>query len=86
MLIPFVMNYYNIPTQIKKYITDLYSKLEGRVKTQKWEGGIFHFLKGVFQGDPYSGVIFLIIFNPIIEHIKKHKETQGFELKTKTSA
>ena len=40
---------------------------------------------GVFQGDPYSGVIFLIIFNPIIEYIKKHKETQGYELKTETS-
>ena len=83
MLIPFVTKYYNLPTQIIKYITDLYSKLEGRVKTQDWEGEIFQFLKGVFQGDPYSGVIFLIIFNPIIEYIKQHKETHGFELKTK---
>ena len=71
MLIPIVMNYYSLPTQITKYITSLYSKLEGKIKTQNWESDIFKFLKGVFQGDPYSGVIFLIIFNPIIEYIKK---------------
>ena len=44
-----------------------------------WEGEIFKFLKEVFQGDPYSGVIFLIIFNPIIEYIKKQREQQGHE-------
>ena len=86
MLIPIVMNYYNLPTQITKYITHLYSKLEGQIKTQNWEGDIFKFLKGVFQGDPFSGVIFLIIFNPIIEYIKKHKETHGYELKTEKNA
>ena len=41
------------------------------------------FLKGVFQGNPYSGVIFLIIFNPIIEYLKKHKESHGYSLSTK---
>ena len=39
-------------------------------------------MKGVFQGNPYSGVIFLIIFNPLIEYIKKHKETHGYSLTT----
>ena len=86
MLIPIVMNYYNIPTQITTYITSLYSKLQGKIHTQNWESEIFKFLKGVFQGDPFSGVIFLIIFNPIIEWIKKHKETHGYELTTETSA
>ena len=63
----------------------MYSKLEGKIKTQNWETDIFKFLKGVFQGDPYSGVIFLITFKPIIEYIKKNKETQGYELKTEKS-
>ena len=57
---------------------NIHSKLKGRVKTKDWETNTFEFLKGVFQGDPYSGTIFLIVFNPLIEYIKKHKETQGY--------
>ena len=43
-------------------------------------------MKGVFQGNPFSGDTFLIIFNPIIEYIKQHKKSQGYELKTSKSA
>ena len=86
MLIPLVMEYYNLPKQIISYICDLYSKLKGKVHTQNWETEVFNFLKGVFQGDPFSGVIFLIVFNPIIEYIKQQKASQGYELKTKSCA
>ena len=86
MLIPYVMDYYHLPKQIITYITDLYSKLKGRVETHNWKTEIFNFLKGVFQGDPFSGVIFLVVFNPLLEYIKQHKETHGYELKTKTCA
>jgi hypothetical protein len=75
VLIPYVLSYYNIPQQIITYITSLYSKLKGKIFTNDWESEFFMFLKGVFQGNPYSGVIFLIIFNPIIEYLKKHKES-----------
>ena len=60
--------------------------LKGRVICDDWESDIFKFLKGVFHGDPLSGVIFLIIFNPIIEYFKTKKEKQGYQLSTKTSA
>ena len=83
VLIPFVMNYYHIPTNIIKYISNLYTKLKGKVSTNNWESDVFNFLKGVFQGDPFSGVIFLIVFNPILEYIKLQKEKQGYELKAK---
>ena len=83
VLIPYVLSYYHIPHQIITYITSLYSKLKGKIFTNKWETEFFRFLKGVFQGDPYSGVIFLIIFNPIIEYLKKHKESHGYSLSTK---
>ena len=33
---------------------------------------MFKFLRGVFQGDPFSGIIFLIAFNPIVQYIKKN--------------
>ena len=76
------MSYYHLPKSIIAYITSLYSKLRGKVSTKSWETDLFNFLKGVFQGDPYSGVIFLIIFNPIKEYIKKLKETYGYSITT----
>ena len=57
-LIPYVMQHYYIPQRIITYITSLYTKLMGKVCTQDWETEFFKFLKGVFQGDPFSGVIF----------------------------
>ena len=77
MLIPYVMDYYHLPKHIITYITDLYSKLKGRVETHNWKTEIFNFLKGVFQGDPFSGVIFFVVFNPLLEYIQQHKETHG---------
>ena len=84
-IIPFIMLHYHIPKCIIAYITSLYTKLWGKVCTQDWETDFFQFLKGVFQGDPYSGVIFLVVFNPIIEYIKKYKETHGYKIKTETA-
>ena len=77
--------HYYLPKQIISYIHDIYSKLKGRVKTKDWETEEFEFLRGVFQGDPYSGTIFLIIFNPLIEYIKSMKEKKGYTLETKES-
>ena len=79
-LIPYVLTHYHLPQQVISYIQDIYSKLAGRVVTKDWETETFEFLKGVFQGDPLSGTIFLIVFNPLIEHIKKAKNTQGYNL------
>ena len=72
-LIPLVLAHYNLPENIIHYIVDLYSKLEGRVVTPDWETDVFQFKRGVFQGDPYSCVIFLVVFNPIIQYIKQQK-------------
>ena len=83
VLIPYVMSYYHIPQQIITYITSLYSKLEGKVCTKEWESEFFKFLRGVFQGDPFSGIIFLVVFNPVVEYLKKHKETHGYQISTK---
>jgi hypothetical protein len=55
MLIPYVLQHYHLPPQIISYITSMYSQLEGRVKTQEWETEIFRFIRGAFQGCPYSG-------------------------------
>ena len=81
MLTPYVLLYYHLPIRIINYIKNIYSKLKGRIKTKDWETETFQFLKGVFQGDPFSGTIFLIVFNPLIEYIKSYKETQGYKIK-----
>ena len=84
MLIHHVLVHYHLPDPIVNYITNIYSKLKGRVKTRDWESNVIEFLRGAFQGDPYSGVIFLIAFNQLIEHIKKYKESQGYTIKNET--
>ena len=84
-LIPYVMSYYHVPLQIIHYITNLYTKLTGKVVTPNWKSNTFQFLKGVFQGDVFSGPIFLLVFNPIIEYVKKHAETHGYKLTTKNN-
>ena len=81
MLIHHVLRHYHLPNTIINYIMNIYSKLKGLVKTKNWKTEVFEFLKGVFQGDPFSGTIFLITFNPLIDYIKKFKETQGYQIK-----
>ena len=76
------MEHYQIPKQVVSYIISLYSKLEGKVITRDWESELFKFLKGVLKGDSFSGIIFLIIFNPLIEYIKHHSKTHGYQLST----
>ena len=79
-LIPICLEHYKIPAQEIAYIVNLYSKLEGKVKSKSWETETFKFKKGIFQGDNYSPIIFLVVFNPLIDYIKLFKETHGYQL------
>ena len=81
MLILHVLQHYHIPETVVNYIKSFYKTLKGEVKTHDWEKEFFNFLKGTFQGDPFSGTIFLFTFNPLIEFIKIFKEKQGFKIK-----
>ena len=85
-LISYVFEYYNIPKEIVTYITSLYTKLKGSVETKEWISEEFQFNKGAFQGDPFSGAIFLVSFNPIIQYIKKHEQNQGYQIKLKNKS
>ena len=79
-LIPFTMKHYHFPQFIIDYISNLYKKINGRIMTKNWESNIFYFKKGLFQGDALSGPIFLTVFNPIIEELKKIRENNGYEI------
>ena len=51
----------------------------GKVVTKEWSSDVFTFLKGVFQGDPYSVIIFLVFFQPLLEFLLL-KKSQGYKL------
>ena len=78
-LISDVLSHCKLPNQIT-YITNLYSKLTGYVKTKEWTTDTFKIGRGVFQGDTLSPLIFLIAFNPVIQ-LAQSLTTCGFRLK-----
>ena len=57
----------------------LYSNQQSRVFTKTYSTGQFPFRKGVFQGDPLSPIIFLMVFNPIIEFLQSEAH-HGYDL------
>jgi len=78
-LISHSLNRYYFPPEIKNYISSLYNNLEGTVVTQEWKSHPFKFHKGIFQGDPWSPIIFLIVFNPLLEKLSTLKE-KGYNM------
>ena len=54
--------------------------LRGRVVTKDWISEVFQFLKGKYQGDPYSSSIFLMVFEPLIDFIMSFRESNGYKL------
>ena len=78
-LISYSLLRYKIPIEIHSYIMNLYSTLKGTVVTKDWSSEEFTFNKGVFQGDPLSPVIFLLIFNPLLEKLKLELQ-HGYEI------
>jgi len=65
---------YRIPRPVHDYIMNLYSMLNGTVTTKNWFSNKFNFKKGVFQGDPLSPIIFLAVFNPLLEKLLKESK------------
>ena len=48
-------------------ISTLYTNQKAKFFTQTYSSTAFSFKRGVFQGDPLSPIIFLMVFNTIIE-------------------
>ncbi len=69
-----------IPPVVIEYVRNLYSRLSGYVQGDEWTSEPFRFQKGVFQGDPWSPIIFLLTFNPILEYLTTLQDEYGYNL------
>ena len=79
-LIEYVLRLYHIPEEEIKYIRSLYSQLEGVVVTKEWRSNPFLFKNGIFTGDTLSPIVFNITFQPLIDFIRRKKESLGYNL------
>ena len=50
------------------------------IETKTWKSDPFQFRRGVFQGDPISPILFLMVFNPIILDLQNQAEKVGYKL------
>ena len=72
-LILFALRHYHFPEQLVEYLHKYYDELLVRVKTKKWKTDWFYYLIGLFQGDPLSVILFLIVFNLLLDYLSSHK-------------
>ena len=64
----------HFPQEVQAYFKNFYSQITSKVTTKSFHTDIFSFKKGVTQGDPMSAVIFILAFQPIIDHLKKNEK------------
>jgi len=80
-LIQFALDWYHVPKLIQKLIFDYYEKLMAKVTTKKWESGFFLFDIGLFQGCVLSAILFLCVFQLLLDYLKPLEEECGYAFK-----
>ena len=71
-----------IPHNVISYFSQLYSSNQAVVQTPSWRSDPFHFGRGFFQGDSLSPTICLMVYNPVLQYLKKMEEDPGHKLHT----
>ena len=77
-MLPILLKRYHIPVSVSGYIMSLYSKLNGKVSTSRWDSESFSLKTGVFQGDPLSVVIFMLYVQPILTYLLRRYQRNSF--------
>ena len=78
-LIHEVLEYYHIPDHIKNIICNLYTDFQTSIITEQFNTPFITVNRGVLQGDCFSSLLFNMVFNTFIQHIKSEKYSQfGF--------
>ena len=70
----------HLPENIQSYLNNFYSNGTAVVQTSSWRSEPFAFKCGVFQGDPLSPTVFLMVFNPVLLKLKNMEEKFGYKL------
>ena len=70
----------HIPENLCIYLSSFYSNCRAVVETPSWRSQPFPFCCGVFQGDPLSPTVFLMVFNPVLLKLKNMEEKFGYKL------
>ena len=68
-----------VPPNIRTYFHNLYKHSTAVAQTKSWRSDPFTFKRGVFQGDPLSPIVFLLVFNPIIQELQSQSH-KGYKL------
>ena len=70
----------HLPDNICSYFSFFYANCRAVVETPSWRSQPFPFCRGVFQGDPLSPTVFLMVFNPVLLKLKNVEEKCGYRL------
>ena len=69
----------HLPENIRNYFHNLYTHSTAVVQTKSFRSDPFTFRRGVFQGDPLSPIVFLLVFNPILQELQNQSH-KGYKL------
>ena len=73
-LLLYALRHYKFPEWLIEYMFKYYDELIVRVVTKDWKSNWFYYMLGLFQGDPLSVVLFLIVFNLLLDLLQDQKE------------
>ena len=79
-LIRFSLAHYHAPPAFIRMVSELYSGLIGIIRTKSWTTSPIPLLRGVYQGDPLSVVIFNTVMNTLVGTITKNHSELGYSL------
>ena len=74
----------HLPENVQLYLSNFYSNGRAVVETSSWKSQPFAFKRRVFQGDPLSPTVFLMVFNPVLLKLKNIEEKFGYKLHSDT--
>jgi len=78
-LIVYALHRYHLPQAFIDLVIEYYKHLSVLVKCRKWTSRTFWYEIGLFQGDPLSVVLFLIVFNILLELLAKLCSNVGYK-------
>jgi len=81
-LIQFALNWYHVPLPIQKMIFNYYNKCMAKVVTKEWTSGFFLFDIGLFQGCVLSTILFICVFQLLLDFLRPLQEKHGYGFKT----